>query len=226
MKSVRGSSIVEVLIVVAVALGLGLLTMSVLGVSANTQAATEADCIRTLDCPANGSGGAGGSIAGTVGTGQTPTRYGDDRTGLLGALEDIADPQPPVVMRPFILAEVENGTIKPDPSSRLGAYLATAGYPPGSVGSVFHFVIGSFYTALGTFGEERIGDLFNSPEAKALYDQPIDSPAGKQLATLEYNYWEHVREEDPYSPGGNLGSIFGPDSRDDVQRVVGMLPGL
>ena len=74
--------------------------------------------------------------------------------------------------------------------------------------------------SLANYGQENIGRVFNSPEARALYNQPDASCAGRQMALLEYQYWQDVRAEDPLSPGGNLGSAFNPGVRDLLQRHV------
>ncbi|MGX7828830.1 hypothetical protein ACTG9Q_27445 [Actinokineospora sp. 24-640] len=72
----------------------------------------------------------------------------------------------------------------------------------------------------GNYGQEKIGRVFNSPEAKALYNLPVDSWAGRRMAQLEYQYWHNVHVEDPWSPGGQLGASFDTDRRDFLQRKV------
>lgn len=165
----------------------------------------------------------------TAPTGAKPTRglgqdangrFGDARTGASGALADATDVQPGLLDKLQTLRDVDSGKLKPDPESRLGAYEATKGYPPGTVGHAVHNAIGTIYGTFGTFGEEKIGRVFNSPEAKALYNQPVDGPAGKEMARLEHQYWENVRKEDPWSPGANMGSTFSPGVRDWLQRKV------
>jgi len=90
----------------------------------------------------------------------------------------------------------------------------------GTVGNSVHNAIGTIYITFANYGQERIGRVFNSPEARALYDQPVASCAGYQMAALEYQYWQDVRAEDAVSPGGNMGSAFNPVARDLLQRHV------
>jgi hypothetical protein len=145
-------------------------------------------------------------------------RFGDDRTGASGAASDLDDL---IVFFPGSdLEAIDEGTLVPDPESRLGAYAATRGYPPGTVGNAVHRAIGTIYLSLGNYGEERIGRVFNSPEALALYNQPVDSPAGALMAAIEFRYWQNVAAEDPFSAGGQLGSAFDPEARDWLQRNV------
>jgi hypothetical protein len=122
--------------------------------------------------------------------------------------------------RPLTLDRIERGTLQPDPGSRLGAYAGTVGYPPGSVGHAVHRAIGSIYLTMGTVGEERIGTVFNSPEAKALFDKPLTRETSRQMAEMEYAYWHRRREENGWSVGGQLGSAFNPTVRDFLQRDV------
>ncbi len=123
-------------------------------------------------------------------------------------------------LRPTILSRIDRGTLTPDPNSRLGAYAATAGYPPGSVGNAVHRAIGSIYLSLGAFGEEQIGTVFNSPEAVALFDKPLTRETSRQIAEIEHGYWRSVRDRNPSSAGGQLGSAFDPTVRDWLQREV------
>lgn len=156
--------------------------------------------------------------------------FGDSARGLLGAARDLVpsvDTLRGVGMggalftgRSMTLAAIDRGALVPDPASRLGAYAATRGYPPGTVGYSVHNAIGGIYWGLGAYGEERIGRVFNAPEAQALYGQPVDSAAGRQMAAIEHAYWENVRKEDPLSAGGRLGSAFSPSVRDALQRRV------
>ena len=129
-----------------------------------------------------------------------------------------------MVVDPFTpwrtLEKIDRGELVPDPESRLGAYAATKGYPPGSVGEAVHNAIGTIYIALGNYGEERIGRVFNSAEARALYNHPVDSQAGALMAAIEERYWQNVRAEDAWSPGGQLGSAFSPAVRDFLQRNI------
>lgn len=108
--------------------------------------------------------------------GRSSGTFGDDRTGVLGAARDtgdLVDTQDWNLLR--VLRNVDNGSITPDPESRLGAYAATRGYPVGTVGNSVHNAIGTIYVTFANYGQERIGRVFNSPEARALYDQPVAS---------------------------------------------------
>ncbi len=125
-----------------------------------------------------------------------------------------------VVGRGITLDRIERGTLTPDPSSRLGAYAATVSYPPGSVGYAVHRAIGTIYLSMGTTGQEQIGAVFNSAEARAMYDKPLTEETSRQIATLEYRYWDSVRQKNPMSVGGQLGSFFKPGFRDMLQRDV------
>lgn len=103
-----------------------------------------------------------------------------------------------------------------DPNSRLGAYQATGGYRDGTVGQAAHNAIGQIYAMGGTIGEDQIGTVFNSPEARALYGDPVDSPSGLRLAEMEYDYWRGQQELGTF--GGGLGSSVPPETRDWLQR--------
>ena len=87
-----------------------------------------------------------------------------------------------------MLGAINDGTTTSDPESRLGAYDATKGYAKGTVGNAVPNAIGTLYTAVGTYGEQKIGRVFNLPEARAMYDQPVDSEASLRLAQLEHEY--------------------------------------
>ncbi len=125
-----------------------------------------------------------------------------------------------LLRRRQVLRDIDEGRLKPDPNSRLGAYLATRGFPPGTVGHSVHNAIGTIFLGLGNLGEEQIGTVFNSDAARALYHQPVDGPASRQIAEMEYAYWAQVRRQNPWSIGGRLGTMFGPDSRDVLQRWI------
>lgn len=142
--------------------------------------------------------------------------YGDANQGALGALKDV----PGLGAIPASLSDVDSGRYTPDPESRLGAYAATKGYPPGTVGNAVHHAIGTIYVVFGTYGEEKIGRVFNDPAAKALYNDPVDSPSGQRMAQIELRYWNNVAKEDPYSGGGKLGSAFGANFRNWLQQNI------
>jgi hypothetical protein len=84
----------------------------------------------------------------------------------------------------LIKAEFDIGE-KPDPESRLGAFYATRGYKSGTVDSAVHRAI---YLAFGTAGEEKIGRVFNSEAATALYNHPVESASGICMAEIEHLY--------------------------------------
>jgi hypothetical protein len=147
--------------------------------------------------------------------------YGDGRTGVGAAAGDTTDLVDGNGINVFTtLRRVDSGELVPDPDSRLGAYAATRGYAPGTVGNSVHNAIGTIFVTFANYGQERIGRVFNSPEARALYDKPVASCAGRQMALLEYQYWRDVAAEDPWSPGGRMGSMFNPAVRDLLQRQV------
>ena len=124
---------------------------------------------------------------------------------------------PDAAIRAQTLARIDRGELVPDPSSRLGAYAATVGYPEGTVGHGAHRAIGALYVTAGTFGEEEIGDFFNSPQAQALLSEPVTSPANRRLAELELGYWE--TQEGTW--GGFFGTKFGVPIRAFIQRFFG-----
>jgi len=120
--------------------------------------------------------------------------------------------------REYDLQLVKEGILVPDPSSRLGAYQATLGYKSGTVGYAANRNIARIYLLFGSSFEENIGTYFNLPASKALFPEPINSPANRLLATGEYNYWKSIRDKNPWSVGGFLGSLFSPDTRTWIQK--------
>lgn len=147
--------------------------------------------------------------------------YGDGNTGISGAASDTADLVDTTDLLIWrTLDRVDSGELTPDPESRLGAYAATRGYPAGTVGNSVHSAIGTIYLTFANYGQERIGRVFNAPEAKALYGQPVASCAGMQMALLEYQYWNDIVSEDGWSPGGRMGSAFNPTVRNWLQTGV------
>ncbi len=166
-----------------------------------------------------GGSGSGSGSTPNVGKG-ADGKYGDGRTGMSGAMKDLGDLTTDAGSRGDTKKMVDDGKLTPDPDSRLGAYAATKGYPAGTVGNAVHNAIGTIYGTLGNYGEEKIGRVFNSPEAKALYNEPVGSDAGRQMAAIEQQYWANVKTEDPSSPGGNLGAAFSPGVRDWLQRHI------
>lgn len=136
----------------------------------------------------------------------------------LGSLREQGGQAVHIFHRSEDLSKVDGGTLIPDPRSRLGAYAATRGYPPGTVGDAVHNAIGFIYEVFGTYGEEQIGIVFNAPQAQVLYKDPVDSPSGHKMAQIEYAYWRRVLHEDVTSGGGLLGSAFPTTVRDFLQR--------
>lgn len=142
--------------------------------------------------------------------------YGDGSQGIGSAFTDLGG-----LFATDSLSRVDSGTDTPDPSSRLGAYAATRGYPKGSVGEAVHNAIGTIYVALGTYGEEKIGRVFNDPRTIALYNDPVDSASGLRVAEIEELYWNNVAQEEGITSGGGFaGSLFDAKSRDRLQRRV------
>lgn len=110
-------------------------------------------------------------------------------------------------------------------SSREGAYLGTAKFPPGTVGYGVHYSIGTISGLLQDFGEAKIGDLFNRPDVQALLAKENTWENNYQVAQLEYNYWADVLTDPNQSfenrVGGFVGVAFEPLVRSDVQIGVG-----
>lgn len=154
-------------------------------------------------------------------------RVGDDESGFLGYLSDqavlarvVAAAGIGAAVRLNELRRVAAGTLRPVATTRLGAFAATVGYRRGTVGYAVNRAIGLLYTGLGTYGEERIGTVFNSPAARAYYTHPVRSASSRAVAQMEFDYWAAVRAEDPWSAGGRIATAFDPDSRDWLQREV------
>jgi hypothetical protein len=118
------------------------------------------------------------------------------------------------------LNAVDQGYNPPDRSTRLSAYAATRGYPKGTVGYAVHNAIGDIYLMAGSVGQEYIGLVFNSATARALFNQPVTSPANLAMATLEYEYWVAEQQANPGSVGGNAGASFSPEKRAWLQEHV------
>ena len=79
------------------------------------------------------------------------------------------------IKRRKVLYDIDHNNLQVDLDSRLGAYFATKGYEEGTVGNAVHRAIGTIIIIFGTFGEEKIGTVFNSAEAKKLYPN-LDFP--------------------------------------------------
>lgn len=106
-----------------------------------------------------------------------------------------------------------------NPSSRQAAYIATQGYPPGTVGWTLHRAIGAIQSTLGSFGEETIGDLFTSKQAVALYSQPLNSKTSMAAAQMEYAFWSASWDDHP-SIGAAIALSFRPSVRNQIQLLV------
>lgn len=128
------------------------------------------------------------------------------------------------VKRVGLLTLIDLGIYHPDPSTRLGAYAATKGYPRDTVGNAVHHAIGAIYVPFGAWGQERIGTVFNSPRAKELFSQPVQSEASLRIATIEYEYWSKVLDKDPLSAGAWFATKFNPKTRDFLQRNIFRFP--
>ena len=122
--------------------------------------------------------------------------------------------------RAATLIGVETGLINPDRSSRLGAFEATAGNERGTTGRAAHNSIGGIYMLLGNFGEDQIGNVFNSREARQEFGQSLSNGSSRRLAEMEHGYWDRQRQESG-SAGGYMGSAFSPQARDMIQQVMG-----
>lgn len=212
----RGASMVEYMIILGVVALSALTAFTAFGKDAQGLAQKEGACVESMSC----SGGPGYDGLSATSDRSAPGPAGDARSGPSGAWADASDLQPNMFDKLANLAAIDSGTLTPNPDSRLGAYAATAGHAPGTVGAAVHAGIGNIYAIFGTYGEERIGTVFNSAEAKALYDQPVESPASRQIAELEYAYWSRVLAEDGWSAGGRMGTSFDPGTRDWLQRKV------
>lgn len=124
--------------------------------------------------------------------------------------------------RAATLIGVETGMINPDRSSRLGAFEATAGNERGTTGRAAHNSIGGIYMLLGNFGEDQIGNVFNSREARQEFGQSLSNGSSRRLAEMEHGYWDRQRRESG-SAGGYMGSAFSPQARDMIQQVMGRI---
>lgn len=122
--------------------------------------------------------------------------------------------------RAATLVGVETGMINPERSSRLGAFEATAGNERGTTGRAAHNSIGGIYMLLGNFGEDQIGNVFNSREARQEFGQSLSNGSSRRLAEMEHGYWDRQRQESG-SAGGYMGSAFSPQARDMIQQVMG-----
>lgn len=149
------------------------------------------------------------------------TRSAAQAADLMSGLNPVTMPAT-MARRAVTLAAVRNNNITPDRSSRLGAYAATSGNERGTTGRAANNAIGGIYLALGTFGEDRIGDVFNSQPARQLFSQPLSNGSSRRLAETEYAYWRQQRDQHG-TAGGHLGSAFSPAVRDGIQQFMGWM---
>jgi hypothetical protein len=113
------------------------------------------------------------------------------------------------------LIRVAMGADAPPQHSRLGAFKATLGFADGTVGEGVNKAIAGIYIALGTIGQDRIGEVFASPKAQALLDDPINSTSSRRIAEIEYAYWN---SQDTI--GGWMGRQFDPSVRDAIHWAL------
>lgn len=116
------------------------------------------------------------------------------------------------------LIAVATGMEHPPMYSRLGAFKAVLGHAPGTVGYAVARAIAAIYITMGDVGEDEIGRVFNSPEVQALLDEDACGPASKQLAEMEFEYWDSQE-----SIGGFLGTKFNPTVRAALQCGFGQM---
>lgn len=86
-------------------------------------------------------------------------------------------------------------------------------------GKVVHRAIGIIFLAFDTAGEEKIGRVFNSAAAKALFNDSVTSSSNLCMAEIELRYWANVKKENSKSFGGQTGAFFSPRVRDCLQRL-------
>ncbi len=106
------------------------------------------------------------------------------------------------------LNAVDDGVMHPNPTSRLGAYEATRGYPPGTVGFAVHSAFGAIYQVMGAVGENEIGNVANSNAAKLLYALPLSDENSSRYSELEYGYWTTEYNRDPMNLGARIGAAL------------------
>jgi hypothetical protein len=119
------------------------------------------------------------------------------------------------VKRRHKLYQIDHGKLTPKLSTRIGAYYGTKGYLEGTIGNVTHHAVGTLYMIFGSIGEDDVGTLFNTPKAKALYPQPINSPATEEFNQLEVKYWETQ-----HNAGGLMASMFTPSVRKWIEYQI------
>lgn len=117
------------------------------------------------------------------------------------------------------LVGVRTGLINPPDDSRLGAYEATAGHERGTVGRGANNSIGAIYMLMGTYGQDRIGNVFHSEQAQQTLPHSVRSSANGELARTEFGYWQNQRDTQG-TEGGYMGSAFSPAIREGIQQVM------
>lgn len=132
-----------------------------------------------------------------------------------------------LIGRAAALAAVAEGSLAPQPHSRLAAFQSA--WEVGESGTVGRGVAGciaGIYMLWGASGERRIGDIFRSPEARELMVRGNwDVDAHRALAQMEYDYWQSEREADSdfYTRVATAVSV---DSRVVLQRTMGDIGSL
>ena len=98
---------------------------------------------------------------------------------------------------------VANGMSTPARSSRLGAFRsALSASGDRTVGRGVAGCIAGIYLLWGTAGERGIGNVFATSQARTLLSRPnYDLDAHRQMASIEYAYWEQedLRNGDFYT---------------------------
>lgn len=117
------------------------------------------------------------------------------------------------------LIGVRTGLINPPDDSRLGAYEATRGHERGTVGRGANNSIGAIYMLMGTYGQDRIGNVFNSQQAQQTLPHSVRSSANGELARTEFGYWQNQRDTQG-TEGGVMGSLFSPTVREGIQQMM------
>jgi len=146
---------------------------------------------------------------------------GTTRSRLMETLDLVslaANPVATLTRRGAELVAVRTGMINPRNDTRLGAYEATGGHARGTVGRGANNSIGAIYMLFGTFGQDRIGDVFHSRQAQDTLRHSVRTEANGRLARTEYNYWR--QQEAQGTAGGVMGSAFSPRVREGIQTVM------
>jgi hypothetical protein len=147
---------------------------------------------------------------------------GGNRRRLMETLDLVslaANPLATLTRRGVELAAVRTGMINPRNDTRLGAYEATQGHARGTVGRGANNSIGAIYMLFGTFGQDRIGDVFHSRQAQDTLRHSVRTEANGRLARTEYNYWRN-QQQTQGTAGGVMGSAFSPRVREGIQTVM------